>query len=65
MSSRDLGREEVQTVSTGDSFEALVTKEQRSGSAGGKASDAGRVFNTDDMTTCLTNDRNDTVIRRK
>lgn len=53
-------------VSTGDSFKAFFYK--RSEKWVGRwrqASDAGRVLNTDDMTTCLNNDRNDTVMRRK
>lgn len=32
---RSLGREEVQIVSTGDSFKAFCYKEERSGSVGG------------------------------
>lgn len=59
-----LGREEVQMLSTGDSFKVFGYKEQRSGSGdGAEALDAGRVFNID-HTTCLYNDRNDTAKRR-
>lgn len=61
-----MGREEVQMVSTGDSFEAFFYKRaEKWVGRWRQASDAGRVFNTDDMTTCLNNDRNDTVMRRK
>ena len=61
-----MGREEAQTVSTGDSFEAFCYKRaEKWVGRWRQASDAGRVFHTDDMTTRLNNDRNDTVTRRK
>ena len=53
-------------MSTGDSFEAFCYKRaEKWVGRWRQASDAGRVFHTDDMTTRLNNDRNDTVTRRK